>query len=496
MSPTSGLGVGPLGSMPLGGFVTGLTFIIGGEDRSSKISKRGLRITDVLTSQVDFATFQMDDMAESEIPQEGQEVIISSGEDRKFGGIIATVERMESPTQDFFKIRVKDFSKLLEKRLVTRVFDMPTSAGNVIKAILDDFVQDARIGQELIEDGPTIDRISFNFKPALQAIKEIARLTSHEWFIDGFKRLHFFPKSTSAPPFGIQPGEIRYQKFRLRPDTSQLRNRIIVKGGVQESDTFPEEYLGDGTQRTFRVSHKAIGTPVVKVNGVVKTVAIKNSEDEGTKDFLFDPNDLVVENDQHATLTGSDTLRLEYKFEIPILVQVEDPASISDIAATEGSDGIYEYIIQDNEIGSLEAARDRGRAELSRFGRAIFKGKFVTWVDGFRSGQLLPVQFPDKNIDLQLLITKVTFASIGLGRGFYSVEFGSFSNDFKDFLLSLFNSTRKIEVRTGEVLDDLLSASEAVAIADVAITFEQKTPPFTYGPGGANDFVWGEGSWG
>lgn len=492
-----GLGQGPLGQMPLGGFVVGLTYLINGVDRSSKVAKTANRITDVLTSQVDYASFFMDDLAEDEVPQEGQEIIISAGPDRKFGGIIATVERMTaSPGQDLFKIRAQDFSKLLEKRLVTRAFTTPTAAGDIIKTILDDFVDDSRIRQELIQDGPTIDFISFNYKSALQAIKEVARLVGYEWYIDGYKRLHFFAKTTSVTPFAIEPGEIQYRKFKIRPDASQLRNRIVVRGGVTESALFTEEYLGNGKQRTFPVSHKATDTPVVKVNAVTKTVGIKNSSDEGTKDFVYDPNDRVIENDQIATLTGSDTLTLEYKFDIPILIQVEDPSSIAEVAAVEGSDGIYEYLIQDDTIGSIDTARDRGRAELARYSRAIYSGTFETHVDGFRSGQLLSINFPAKGLSLDLLVTKVVFKSIGCGRGFYDVTFGSFSHDFQDFLLGLFEKGTRAAVREGEVLDDLISGSEALAIADAAPTFIDGVAPYTWGSGGSNDGVWGQAQWG
>ena len=494
MGKRFGLGRGPLGSMPLGGFVEGLQFIIDGQNRSNKIDKQGLRITDVLTSQVDFAVFVMKDLAQSEVPSEGQEVIISQGKERMFGGIIATVERKPiGPNDDMFQIRVQDFSKLFEKRLVTRVFNTPTKAGDIIKTILNDFVSDVRIGQDLIQDGPTIDFISFNFTTALNAIKQIAKETGFDWFIDGFKRLNYFNPTTSAAPFNIVPGELRYRQLRIRPDSSQLRNRIVVKGGTQPSDPFSEEYLGDTKRTTFPVSHPPTEVPVVKVNGVPKTVGEKNT-DEGTKDFSFDPNDLIIENDQAAILTTSDTLTLEYSFKVPILVQVEDSVSIAAVAAVEGSDGIYEHVISDDTLGTLESAKDRGRAELRRFSNALFTGSFETHIDGFRSGQQLSLNFPEKSIALTLLIIKVVFKSIGCGRGFYRVQFGSFSHDFQDFLLELFNRGRKIAVREGEVLDDLVSMLEEATITDADLVFVDGTPVTKWGPD-ANAAVWNLSQW-
>ena len=467
---------------------------IAGVDRSSKISKRALRITDGLTTQTDKCDFTMEDLDEADVPIEGQEVLISQDSSFLFGGTIRSVERFRiGPGDDGFKIKCKDFSSLIEKRLVNKVFSQQL-AGDIIKDINTNFILDSRVTVQNVEDGPVIDFIGFNFKDAWKAMQEIAKLTGRNLSIDTQKDINYFSLGSRSTPFNLVPGELQYQLLKIKPDTTQLRNRIIVRGGTQESDTFAEKFRGDTDRTTYRVSHVTTATPTVKVNASSKTVGIKNTDD-GTVDFLFEPNDRIIENDQQAVLSGSDVIEISYKFKIPILVQVEDSGSINAVAAVEGSDGIYEFIIVDDSIDTLVAARERAQAEIGRFGTAMFKGSFRTHVDGFKPGQTISVQFPEKNLDLSLLITRVTYKSIGCGRGFYDIKFGSFSFDWQDFLLGLIDAGRGISVREGEVLDDLLSPSESVAVADAPAILTDAAPPFTWGPGGANPTQWNFGVW-
>ncbi len=495
MARIGGLGTGPLGRMPLGRSSVGMRVFINKKNFSDAISRSSpLRFTNIITSQADKATFVLEGIDEADVPVAGQEVIMLRPKERVFGGIIAQPERIRTgPKADRFLIKAQDFSKLLVKRLVTKAF-INVTAGAIIKDVVQNFVLDPRINTDNVQDGPVVSFAGFNFATALAAIKKIAKETQREWFIDPAKRLFFFSKGTLTTPFDLVVGEFRYRGLRIRTDASQIKNRITVRGGTTESATFSETKKGDTSRRTWPVAYRPTATPTVKVNGGAKTIGIKNTDD-GTKDFLFEPNDNVIENDQQATLGAADELEIEYKFKIPVLAQVEDPASQTALATIEGSDGIYEEIIVDSSIESLDGARERGLAELVRFGTETNRGSFETFVDGFRSGQLLRIDLPDKNLDFEALVTKVTFTSFGCGRGIYRVEFGTFSFEFQDFLLGLIDRGREISVREGEVLDDLLTPQETIPILDQPATFVQKSPPFTWGAGGANDTQWNFGQW-
>lgn len=470
-----------------------ITYKIAGIDRSSAVEKRSVSIKTALGRRSDTANFTIIDDDGSINPQAGQEVIIEQDGARIFGGILGRPERDPlNPVVDAFKIQAQDFGKLLDKRLTVQSFLGPQPAGDIIKFILDNFVKDPSIDQTNIQDGPDIDFIGFNYKTARQAIEEIARLTSFTWYIDADKKLHYISKSTNAAPFQIQSTEERYRALKIKPDTSQLANRIIVRGGTTESDLFEETHKGNSNDNTINLAYFPVATPVV-TRGGVKTVGIKNVDDPGIFDFLYDANNKALEYD--VLSPNSSNVVIEYRFRIPVLVQVEDAASISEVSAIETSDGIYEKIIVDDSIETLDAARDRAQAEIDRYGRALHTGSFKTWFKGFRAGQQLQIDFPSKGINLQLIVTSVTFRSDGNGQGIYNVNFGSFNYSFEDFLLDLFENGRKISVREGEVLDVLDLVNEQIPVGDSLTLCEFIAPPFFWGPGSAQDALWGQGEW-
>ena len=472
-----------------------LVFKIAGVDVSSSVKKGTVRITNRIGARSDEARFTMVDEFDTIRPTAGQEVLILDGAGaRKFGGILAAPERIKvNANVDAYAIQAQDFGKLLEKKLVVRSFIGPTAAGDIIKTILDDFVEDPSIGQSNIQNGPNIDFIGFNHRDAKSAIQEIVKLTGFEWYIDENKELNFFPKSTTAAPFTIAEAELRFRNFRLKPDASQIRNRIIVRGGTQNSDPFVQEHKGNPNTNTIHLAYPPSGIPIVE-NGGIKTVGIKNIDDDTVFDFLYDENNLTLEYD--ALSPTSSNVKITYPVKVPILVQLEDAASISEIAAIEDSDGVYEFHIVDETIETTQAATDRAQAELDRFSRVIFSGSFETWETGFRSGQLLCISFPLKSLTVDLVITSVTFSSNGNEDGIYTVQFGSISFAFEDFLLDLFDKGRKITVRAGEVLNVLSVISEALPVGDLIDPGVFITPPFTWGPpASANRLRWGFGEW-
>ena len=473
----------------------GLIHKIKGVDVTTRIEK-GVRITQQIGSKSDTAAFFIEDTIPADAPVVGQEYILfePDGVTRIYGGIIAKAQRVRlGPEKDGFKVKVQDFSKLVEKRLVLRAFTQRL-AGDIFKEILTDFVKDPSITTTFVLDGPVIDFIGFNFKNGKKALDEVAKQAGMDWYIDENKVVHLFFLETSSAPLIVDKNETRIRDFKFIPNFTQLKNRVIVRGGTSESILFEETYEGDNSRNTFPVSYRPTAIPVVKVQNQIKSVGIKNKDDGQGFGFLFDPNNKVLENDAEPVLGPNKDLIVEYKFKIPILVQVEDAASISEVAAVEGSDGVYEAIIVDDSIETLVGARERAQAEINRFSRLIFKGSFETHVDGFKQGQLLTVSFPEKGLSVQGLVERVVREPQNSGLSIYKITFSSLPFGFEDFLLGLFDDTRKISVREGEVLDDLQLILEQLPVVDSPILILQNAPPFTWGPGG-NVGIWNEFEW-
>ncbi len=476
-----------------------LIYKIAGVDVTNLIQSRSVSFQTQLETRSDFVSLIAEDDDNNFDPRAGQELIILRDAVRIFGGIIATPKRLFlAPGKDAFRIRAQDFMKLTEKRLVTAAF-VTQFAGDIFKLILTNFVLDGSITTVNVQDGPIIDFIGFNFADARLALNEVARRAGMSWYIDENKDVHLFTPQTKLAPFNLDENENRFRRLEIKPNLTQIKNRVTVRGGTAPSASFFEDTKGDTKRRTYPVSYSPTATPAVSVQTggggfVPKTVGIKNVDD-GTVEFLFDPNRLVIENDTEPTLTASMTLRRTYSFKIPILVRLENVTSISDIAAIEDSDGVYEDVIEDESIETNAAARERAQEELDRFSRELFSGSFETFVNGFRAGQFITASFPDRNINVSAVIFRVTLVVQAPGAEFFKVEFGSFSNTFVDFLLSLHDKGKQIAIREGEVIDDLEVIQEQLPLQDAIANITIGNPPFLWGPSG-NTLIWDLGQWG
>lgn len=469
-----------------------LVYKIAGVDVTNLVQSRSVSFQTQLETRSDFVSLVAEDDDNNFDPKAGQELIILRDAVRIFGGIIATPKRLFlAPGKDAFRIRAQDFMKLTEKRLVTAAFNAQL-AGDIFKSILTNFVLDGSITTANVQDGPTLDFIGFNFADARLALNEVARRAGMSWYIDENKDVHLFTPQTKLAPFNLDENEDRFRRLEIKPNLTQIKNRVTVRGGTAASAPFSEEY-NIGTRTTWPISYQPTATPLVERNGTPKTVGIKNVDD-GTVDYLFDPNRLVIELDQDSAPSGNN-LVFFYTFKIPILVRLENVTSISDVAVIEDSDGIYEAVIEDESIETNAAARERAQEELDRFSRELFAGSFETFEIGFRAGQFITVSFPDRSINVSAVIFRVTLVVQAPGAEFFKVEFGSFSNTFVDFLLSLHDKDKVIAVREGEVIDDLEVIQEQLSLQDAIANITTATPPFVWGPF-ANNLIWNLGQWG
>ncbi len=472
-----------------------LVYKIAGVDVTSLVQRGSFRLQNQLDARSDSVSITIEDDDGNFDPRGGQEFIVERDAVRIFGGIIASPKRLAlAPGKDAFSIRAQDFRKLVEKRLVNQIFSQQ-NAGDIVKDILTNTVLDPNITTINVQDGPVIDFIGFNFRDARLAISEVARRAGMLWFIDEDKDLHLFVPTTTLAPFNITEIEDRYRKLTTKPNFTQIKNRVTVRGGTSPSALFCQEFEGDNTVNTFFVAYPPVNTPIVKVQNQVKTVGIKNIDDGAGFDFLFDPNNLILENDAEPILGPNKTLNIEYRFKIPILVRIENPASISEVAAIEDSDGIYEDVIEDKSIETNQAARERAQEELDRFDRELQSGSFETFEQGFRSGQLITISIPSRNINITAIIMRVTLVVESEASEFFKVEFGDFSYTFIDFLLSLHDKDKEIGVREGEVLDDLEVITEQLPLQDEIVGLISATPPFKWGPTAGNLLRWNLGQW-
>ena len=481
------------------------------EGTATNTTKGSLSVSRGITNTPNTASFIVPEP--DSIPLAGQDVLVirDTTANILFGGIISSVEPIKLATSQIpalrtfaYAVECLDYSRLLNQRLVIETFVSQT-AKQIIENIVANFTDSAHgFTTNNVDTGRTISRIVFNYVSVAEAIQDIANLIEFDWFVDDVKDIHFFERRTISAPFNINDTTVAsstgVNNFSLNPDYSQVRNRVWVRGGTQDSDNFTQEFVTDGEARIWSIKYADVSSLSLTLDTgsgpVAQTVAIDYlNPDDGTFDFLWNSSEKYIRAGDFtptATPANGNILRATYKFKIPIIVRSDNVSSQAAIAAIEGGDGIYEHIIRDETIDSRDLAMDRAQAETNEFGDVIVTGGFTTYEHGFDTGQFVNVNVTGYTaFEGNYQIQRVDIRPSGAGEIFYNVTFASTLYELKDLLLSLIKEKRLVKLRQDEIVDVLILMVETVTIIEgVPVTTLNSLTDFVW-----DEFTWDLGTW-
>lgn len=430
--------------------------IIDGKDRTAEVINQSPTVDDVINDQSNSCKLVIEDLTDRGLPHNNDNIVITldTGE-ILFAGTIVRNKKVKVAGKIQASIECVDYTYEFDRNLVHRSYIEQTDK-EIIEDIVSRYCAGFGITTNNVTEGATLSKIPFNYIQPSQAMRKIAELTGRSWYIDYQKDIHYFALTENPAPFNITTEGTNYKNLWISEDATQMRNRVYVRGGTKLSDFTIYTEKGDGTKTQFVLPDKPHDVSVT-VNGVSKTVGIKNV-DTGGFDWYVNFQEKYIEQDEAGViLTASDTLAVTYKYDIPILVAYEDTASIDE-------DGEREFAIFDKTISTTEAARDRAIAELTDYANDLIEGSFVTYENGFRSGQYINVDHTDYNVSADYLIQRVRAVSMGGGQYEYTVSIASAKTlGIIKFLIELLEQNRNlVELDDNEAVDELYNISDSL----------------------------------
>ncbi|MTI82580.1 MAG: hypothetical protein FH756_01515 [Firmicutes bacterium] len=188
----------------------------------------------------------------------------------------------------------------------------------------------------------------------------------------------------------------------LTADSSQLVNRLLVKGGKQLSEPY-DQPITVGTE-PIPLDYKPRApdgeSVTVVIDGQQKTVGIQHVTDQGIKDFLLNVQEKLLVPDLCTTSTGTITYRYEY----PIKFVLEDAQSQEDF-------GQFDDILK-VDYDDYNLVLDSGLRHLAKYSRPVTKGTIEPFKGTYRPGQLVKVEIPSLKINEYLKIKEAAYESI------------------------------------------------------------------------------------
>ena len=472
-----------------------LVLKINAVDRSNHVLWKQLVKTEVLTKEVDRLEFSILKTPSKTIPKVNQEVTLTEGATKIFGGLIIELnERIEGGILIGYQVRCKDFSQTLDRKLVQKNYESQT-ARQIVLNIITTF-STGFTTNNVATTSPTVTSIRFNYEQISRALTQLADLIGWDWYVDYDKDIHFFDEQTNTAPFNLDDTNDSYEwkTLEINETILELKNSIIVRGGeykktITEANA-EDKYSADGTERVFFLAFR-YDTLTVKKAGAVQTVGIDQQDDPLSFDVLYNPGEQFIKWRENNKPTSGQEVLVSGDVFIPIISKVRDQVSINTY-------GEYQDVVMDKSIESINEAHTRAKAELTKWASSVFEGSFKTTKTGLRTGQAITVKSTIRGTDKTFKINKI----IGKARKNDQMEYEVFllasgQVTFTDIMVGLLGQERKnIEIVTNEVLQRLETFIESATITEDLKTPTKNSPPYVYGPDAGNVGKYGFSTWG
>lgn len=438
---------------------------IAGVERWQDYEKNSLDIQQVLTYQIDTCSFSV----RGERPSEGEEVIVEDDNlGRLFAGSIVRVElarTLPDKSVTTWKVDCDDYTAELDKRLVVETYQN-ISADAIFKDIVSKYCPGFTTSG-VRSGAPVVEQLIFDYVRPSETFKQLCDYIGWQWQPDYNKDLSFFSTEelVSPAPMSLVPGGY-FRNLKHSIDKQGLRNRVYVRGGTMLSDPFTYSIVADGVERIWTLPHKP--HDITFNQGLV---GIENIHKEEDFPYLMNYQEKYVRaSAQTSTVASGTTLTFTYKYDIDVITTVEDIESQQAIAAVQGDDGVYEHVISDDSLTTIEAAEAAGNGDLRQNANPKVSGSFETEVTGWAPGQLVDINLPDRGINGTYLVQKVAIRPNLEGKWTYQIQYGGRLLGIADFLKALVSKQQKQRFNNTAILHKFAYGQEYPKVADELIS--------------------------
>jgi hypothetical protein len=262
-----------------------------------------------------------------------------------------------------------------------------------------------------VAPGPQLASVVLNWMTLSAAWRKLATLagqvTPYGWYVDENRKLHFYDSGTaldSGVTFTTSPlaggstteGHIALDSQNSYEwDGTSIRNRIVVQGATQTITTSrkgkpTDTWRADGTQQSWPLRYTLTGSPLLKINGAVRSVTVASGGSSSTDPWVAEQNDSGAWF-LHATNPPNRGTRIQiwYDYQVPVVAQANDHASQANYTGPNG--GVMAMYISDSSLSTAPMALARAMRERTEYAFAVERvnfnstEEFLGWV---RAGEV------------------------------------------------------------------------------------------------------------
>jgi hypothetical protein len=301
-----------------------------GVDKTDQVEWSSVEKNEVLTKEPDTLRFRIknyDAKVWKPVLDDDIKLYDTDGTTVIFGGVVIDIRDSTNALLRYVDVLCKDYTHTLDRKLVS-VSYANVSAASVISSIITDFTTGFTTTNVV---APTIvNKVVFNYLTVSKALTKLAEtLGNYDWYVDYNKDINFFENGTRYAPFNLDDtsGNHVWNSLEVKQNTSQLRNKIIIRGGDAIGTAFTDYKIADGIQNTFFVGYnlstyyfyKKLATPATQTTTITNATpaiftATAHGLSTGTIITLTTtgglPSGLSIATDYWVTVIDANTFKV------------------------------------------------------------------------------------------------------------------------------------------------------------------------------------------
>jgi hypothetical protein len=478
----------------------GITVLVDGVEVTDYVVPRTLKITNILTNQVDTCSFTLDPVPAGLSLADWMEVLVYDGPIKLFGGYLLTNDGSHgSDLLRMYDASCSDYSVRLGTVRVSREYYNSTDKTIIADLFATYLASEGFDASTFVSALLTHGRLRYVNKYMVDVLRDLAKLSGGDWYIDPDKNVRYFSNEAALAPFAVSDNpdmatSFPYSAFSFSQDGAGVANRVRVVGGTYYSGETTITVRGNGTDKRLTLPAKfrsglqvwrndgtdeyPIWTSLTMLAGYLDSLT---DEDQA----LYFYQDKVIEIlSPWPALNLACKVTGTYEVPTPLTVEMTDSASYAFYGRW------FDHVIRDKNIVDRTVAMTRAAAKLAEAGLAKVVIKFTTRQPGLRAGQLLHVTNALFSVSGTYLIQRITATMAENNAATFAVECGVYSADLIDYLMAIAKNNGDEQANT-ETLYELLTIRESITLGGETNSLTPTTGPYRWGT-----FRWGFGKWG
>jgi len=316
-------------------------------------------------------------------------------------------------------------------------------------------------GKTCVSRTTAITEVNYNYVPVSNALTVLSNITGNSWYVDPWRRIHYFEPTEIHSPWDITSTSANYRNLSVKHTREKFRDRQYVLGSyTREMST--ESFKGDGYTRTWTLSKAVQDTPMVKIDGYSVSVGVAGVATSTMAAYWNKETNQVFTNSSNTALASTDWITVQYPALVPAVGKTTYTTMIASRKEVESNSGIYENADASNAFYTEDGISYYGRSLIEKYAAHTDNVTFETDMDGLTVGMSIWVSLSDNyGISDHFLITSISARDVDRRTMRYKVTAvsGYSLGGWITFYRSLLTDKTK---RYGEPFENLKEISQTI----------------------------------